>query len=144
MDGSGAGDAAGRSLLDAVGSLTGADVAASDDATGHAELGGDWELEWQGGAVEASLPFAAATQQAWRGLLAAPVAGDDVLAIDEALKRLEQRDPVRSSVVSLRYFGGLTIEQTAEVLGISPATVSGHWTYARAWLYREISTDGAP
>ena len=78
--------------------------------------------------------------------IAAPGTGDDVLAIDEALKRLEQRDPVRSTVVSLRYFAGLTIEQTAEVMGISPATVSGHWTYARAWLYREIAgaaSDGA-
>ena len=65
--------------------------------------------------------------------------GDDVLAIDEALKVLEQRDPVRSSVVKLRYFAGLSIEQTADVLGISEATVSGHWTYARAWLYREIA-----
>ncbi len=73
--------------------------------------------------------------------IAAPAAGDDVLAIDEALKRLEKRDPVRSAVVSLRYFAGLTIEQTAEILSISPATVSGHWTYARAWLYREISED---
>ena len=71
--------------------------------------------------------------------LAAPTLGDDVLAIDEALKLLEQRDPVRSTVVKLRYFAGLTIEQTAEVLGISAATVSGHWTYARAWLYREIA-----
>ena len=44
--------------------------------------------------------------------------------------------------MSLRYFAGLTIEQTAEVLGISPATVSDHWTYARAWLYREISGSG--
>ncbi len=71
--------------------------------------------------------------------IAAPATGDDVLAIDEALKRLEQRDPVRSAVVSLRYFAGLTIEQTGEILGISPTTVSDHWTYARAWLYREIS-----
>ena len=77
-----------------------------------------------------------------RAEIAAPGVGDDVLAIDDALTRLEQRDPDRSAVVSLRYFAGLTIEQTAEVLGISPATVSDHWTYARAWLYREISGGG--
>ncbi len=71
--------------------------------------------------------------------VAAPIIGDDVLAIDEALTVLEQLDPVRSSVVKFRYFAGLSIEQTAEVLGISEATVSGHWTYARAWLYREIT-----
>ena len=74
--------------------------------------------------------------------IAAPAIGEDVLAIDEALKRLEQRDPARSAVVSLRYFAGLTIDQTAEVLGISPATVSDHWAYARAWLYREVSEGG--
>ena len=71
--------------------------------------------------------------------IAAPERGDDVLAIDEALTSLEQRDPVRSTVVKLRYFAGLSIEQTAEALGISATTVSGHWTYARAWLYREIA-----
>ncbi len=74
--------------------------------------------------------------------IAAPATGDNVLAIDEALKRLEQRDPIRSAVVSLRYFAGLTIEQTGEILGISTTTVSDHWTYARAWLYREISQGG--
>ena len=65
-----------------------------------------------------------------------------MLAIDEALKGLEQHDPIRSAVVSLRYFAGLTIEQTGEVLGISTTTVADHWTYARAWLYREISDGG--
>jgi RNA polymerase sigma factor (TIGR02999 family) len=65
-------------------------------------------------------------------------AGDDLVALDEALRKLEARDPLRSQVIKLRYFAGLTIEQTAEVMGVSPATVSGHWTYARAWLYQAI------
>ena len=70
--------------------------------------------------------------------IAAPGTGDDVLAIDEALKRLEQHDPIRSTVVSLRYFAGLTIDQTARVLELAPSTVSGHWAFARAWLFEEI------
>ncbi len=64
--------------------------------------------------------------------------GDDVIALDEALQKLEARDRVRSDVVKLRYFAGLTIQQAADVLGISPATVSGHWTFARAWLFQEM------
>ena len=63
---------------------------------------------------------------------------DDILALDQALRRLEDGDPVRSDVVKLRYFAGLTIGQTAEVLGISDATVVRHWTFARMWLYQEI------
>jgi RNA polymerase sigma factor (TIGR02999 family) len=66
----------------------------------------------------------------------------DVLALDEALKKLEAEDRVRSDVVKLRYFAGLTIEQTADVLGISHATVSRHWTYARTWLYQEMMRAG--
>jgi RNA polymerase sigma factor (TIGR02999 family) len=69
--------------------------------------------------------------------------GDDLVAIDEALRKLEARDPHRAQVVKLRYFAGLTINQTAEALGISPATVSDHWAYARAWLFQEIREAGA-
>ncbi len=68
--------------------------------------------------------------------------GDDILALDNALQRLEREDPTRSRVVKLRYFAGLSIEQTADVLGISAATVSRHWTFARAWLCREMTRDG--
>ena len=64
--------------------------------------------------------------------------GDDLIALDDALQKLEARDRVRSDVVKLRYFAGLTIQQTADALGISPATVSGHWTFARAWLFQEM------
>lgn len=58
----------------------------------------------------------------------------DILALDEALTRFEAEDPIRGKLVKLRYFAGLTIEQTAELLGISIATANRHWTFARAWL----------
>ncbi len=64
--------------------------------------------------------------------------GDDLIALDDALRKLEARDRIRSDVVKLRYFAGLTIHQAADVLGISAATVSGHWTFARAWLFQEM------
>lgn len=63
----------------------------------------------------------------------------DLLALDEALRRLEALDPQKSRIVELRYFGGLGIEETAEVLGISPATVKREWSMARAWLRSELS-----
>jgi len=63
---------------------------------------------------------------------------NDLLALDEALTKLAEEDPVKAEVVKLRYFAGLTVEQTAEVLGISATTAKLHWAYARAWLLREI------
>lgn len=63
----------------------------------------------------------------------------DVLAIDEALQRLEKFDAAQSRIVELRYFGGLTIEETAAVAEISPASVKREWALARAWLRRELS-----
>ena len=62
----------------------------------------------------------------------------DVLALHEVLTRLETLDPQQGRVVELRYFGGLTMEETAEVLQISPATVGREWTLAKAWLYAEL------
>ena len=62
----------------------------------------------------------------------------DVMALDQALERLEAIDPVRARIVELRYFGGLSVEETAAELGISPATVKRHWSVARAWLAREL------
>ena len=62
----------------------------------------------------------------------------DLVALDSALNRLSELDPQQSRIVELRFFTGLTIEDTSEVLGISPATVKRDWTSARAWLYREI------
>ena len=67
----------------------------------------------------------------------------DVLLLDDALKALARLDERQSRIVELRYFTGLSIDETAEVMGISAATVSREWTTARAWLYREIA-DGPP
>lgn len=64
---------------------------------------------------------------------------DDVLALDEALKRLEHIDPRQSRIVELRYFGGLTEEETAEVMNTSPRTIKREWAFARAWLYAELT-----
>ena len=63
----------------------------------------------------------------------------DVLALDEALTRLAAIDPQQSRIVELRYFGGLTMEETAEVMQISPATVGREWRMAKAWLFAELS-----
>jgi RNA polymerase sigma factor (TIGR02999 family) len=65
----------------------------------------------------------------------------NLLALDDALQRLEAMDPQKSRIVELRYFGGLTIEETAEALQISPATVKRDWSMARAWLRSEISNE---
>ncbi len=62
----------------------------------------------------------------------------DVLAVDDALSRLAALDPQQARVVELRYFGGLSIRETSEALGISEATVKRDWATARAWLHREI------
>jgi len=65
---------------------------------------------------------------------------ESLIALDEALRRLSQVDSAKAELVKLRYFAGLTIEQTAASLGISPATAKRLWTYARAWLIREMGT----
>jgi RNA polymerase sigma factor (TIGR02999 family) len=65
----------------------------------------------------------------------------DVEALDEALSRLAEFDPEKSRLVELRYFGGLSIEEAAEVLGISPATLKRQWSTARTWLRRELTED---
>ena len=63
----------------------------------------------------------------------------DLLVLDEALARLEEIDPEKASLVKLRYFVGLTTSQSAEILNISLPTANRHWSYARSWLFREIS-----
>ena len=63
----------------------------------------------------------------------------EVVALDDVLKRLAEIDPQQSRIVELRFFGGLTIEETAEVLGLSPATIKREWSTAKAWLYHELS-----
>jgi RNA polymerase sigma factor (TIGR02999 family) len=67
----------------------------------------------------------------------------DLIALDDALGRLEKLDRAKASVVEMRFFGGLTIDETAEALGASPSTVKRDWTLARAFLYRELTRTGA-
>ena len=66
----------------------------------------------------------------------------NLLKLDEALNQLAKIDSRQSRIVELRYFGGLTIEETAEVISVSPATVKREWTMARAWLHQEITESG--
>ena len=83
-----------------------------------------------GGAQKLTLDEAIATPQE-RDL--------DLVALDDALTTLAQVDPQQSRIIELRFFGGLTIEETAEVIGISPATVKRDWNMAKAWLFGEIN-----
>jgi RNA polymerase sigma factor (sigma-70 family) len=73
--------------------------------------------------------------------LAAPERSDDLLALDEALTRLAAQDPRKAKLVELRYFAGLTLDEAAAALDISPATADRDWAFARAWLHRELSRD---
>jgi RNA polymerase sigma factor (TIGR02999 family) len=86
-----------------------------------------------GGAVKVSFDEAAIVSQEQAA---------DLVALDDALTSLEAMDERKARIVELRYIGGLNIEETAEVLSISPATVQREWRAAKAWLYREIN-DGA-
>lgn len=63
----------------------------------------------------------------------------DVIELDTALEKLAALDPQQAKIVELRYFGGMTVEEVAESLDISPATVKRHWTVARAWLHKELA-----
>jgi len=65
--------------------------------------------------------------------------GIDILELDAALEKLAALDPQQAKIVELRYFGGLTVEEAAEALDISPATVKRHWALARAWLKKELT-----
>ena len=86
----------------------------------------------------ASKPYAPARDSLDDVAAPEPVSTDDVLMIDEALTRLAAEAPDKAELVRLRYFAGLSLEDAAEALGISRATASRHWTYARAWLYRAV------
>ncbi len=77
-------------------------------------------------------------------VLVAQARGVEVIALDEALAALARIDPRKSRVVELRYFGGLTIEETAEVLGVSIDTTKRDWRMARAWLLAELTSKGTP
>jgi len=63
----------------------------------------------------------------------------DLVALDEALGELSKLDPRKARIVELRFFGGLSVDETADFLGISPATALREWNKAKAWLYRELS-----
>ena len=75
--------------------------------------------------------------------LPAAAPGDDVLALDEALRRLAEREPAKAELVKLRYFAGLSLDEAAACLGISPATAKRHWAVARAWLFAALSEPDA-
>jgi RNA polymerase sigma factor (TIGR02999 family) len=72
------------------------------------------------------------------GALLAPEPNLDLLALDAALHRLAEHDPIKAKLVELRYFGGLTSDQAAEVLGLSASSADRQWVYTRAWLRREL------
>jgi RNA polymerase sigma factor (TIGR02999 family) len=71
-----------------------------------------------------------------------PMACDDILDLDEAIQKLEQKDPRKAELVKLRFFAGLTTGEAAKALGVSVSTAENDWTYARCWLKLEMSGDG--
>lgn len=73
--------------------------------------------------------------------LPAPEQAEELLEVSEALDSLQAVDPMAAEVVKLRYFGGLTVAETAQVLEVAPRTIDRLWSYARAWLHRKIATD---
>jgi RNA polymerase sigma factor (TIGR02999 family) len=73
------------------------------------------------------------------GLVVSQQKASEVVALDEALKELALLDPHQSRIVELRFFGGLTVEEAAEVMHVSPATIKREWSTAKAWLYRELA-----
>ena len=76
------------------------------------------------------------------GLIVSEGRSAEVVELDDALKALAAIDQRKSQIVELRFFGGLSIEETAEVLGVSPGTVMRDWTLAKAWLRKEMTADG--
>ena len=73
--------------------------------------------------------------------LSIPEVADELLALDEALTDFALKHPDKAELVKLRFFAGLTVDEAALSLGISPSTADRHWTFARAWLYRRIVGD---
>jgi len=76
-------------------------------------------------------------------LVTADASGTDLVAMDDALKALAALDPRKSEVVELRFFGGLSVEETAEVLKVSPETIMRDWKFAKSWLRRELRKENA-
>lgn len=89
-----------------------------------------------GGGVKKEGADGAAEEAQWS------LPAEDMVAMDEALKRLEAEDPRKGQIVNLRFFAGLTAEQTAEALGVSLGTVEREWRFIRAWLYSELADAG--
>jgi RNA polymerase sigma factor (TIGR02999 family) len=83
----------------------------------------------------------AARQRLDESELVAPEAPEDLVALDEALTELARTHPDAAELVNLRYFGGLTIPEAAEALGVAPRTADFIWAFARAWLLRRIESD---
>jgi RNA polymerase sigma-70 factor, ECF subfamily len=77
------------------------------------------------------------------GLVIQPNLDFDLVALDDALNRLSDFDPEKARIVELRYFAGLSVNETAEVVGRSPATVKRDWAVAKAWLYRQLNGEAA-
>lgn len=75
--------------------------------------------------------------------IVAPEPQEDVIALNDALEKLATENPLKARLVELRYFGGLTSDEAARILGISPSSADRHWTYARAWLRREVESKGS-
>jgi RNA polymerase sigma factor (TIGR02999 family) len=92
-----------------------------------------------GGAEKITLDEASAFAQGASADHTRTGAAVDVLALDTALEKLAALDPQQAKIVELRYFGGMTVEEVAEALDISAATVKRHWTVARAWLHKELA-----
>ena len=87
-------------------------------------------------------------RQDWDGIqLVSPddrTSGDDLLALDEALIKLAGRDPLKTKLVQLRFFAGMSNDEAAAILGISAPTAKRYWRYARAWLHAEVRADDSP
>src|SRR4029453_8604355 len=93
-----------------------------------------------GGAVQVTLGGAdrAGANAGARPVEGTPLDAVDVIALDDALKRLAELDPQKARLVDLRYFAGLSIPEAAAALGVSPATIGREWAIARMWLRREL------
>jgi RNA polymerase sigma factor (TIGR02999 family) len=101
------------------------------------------DAEKRGGGVE-KIALDESVMSASAPRAAAGPGAVDVIELDTALDKLAALDPQQAKIVELRYFGGMTVEEVAEALDISPATVKRHWTMARAWLHKELSEPVSP
>jgi RNA polymerase sigma factor (TIGR02999 family) len=93
------------------------------------------------GGADGGTPAAAKRVELRDDMLISEPDGEELIALDSALDRLQKRDERKYRVVMLRYFAGLSIDETAAAIGVSPATVKNDWTFARAWLHREVESD---